>query len=99
MEIAGNTCAACGQRVVFACDGKFCAQCGVVVHGTCDTQSTCSRCGGVYEIQQPPVVDVARDAILPRNLRPSNTAIPVAVAILGALLVLILLFLSGRLIC
>jgi hypothetical protein len=88
MEIAGSTCAVCGRHVVFAPDGKFCGQCGVVVHRACDAQSSCTRCGGVYEIQESPVVDVAREAILPRSLRPSRSTSPVAMIVLGVLVLL-----------
>src|SRR5580765_7016417 len=99
MEIAGGTCTVCGQHITFAQEGKSCPACGIVVHRTCDNQSTCARCGREYETLEPPVVDITRDAFLSRSLRPNNTAIPFAVAIFGALLILILLFFSMRLFC
>jgi hypothetical protein len=97
MDIAGSTCAVCGQHVVLAREGKRCSTCSIVVHRACDTQSQCSRCGRVYESQEQPVVDPLREAIVPRSLRPSRPGSPVAMAVIGvfllfALFVLLLLW-------
>ena len=91
MNIAGNTCAVCKQRVVFAQDGKCCPACGVVVHEACDTQSLCPRCGRAYETQERPVSDSLRDAIVPRSLRSSAPGSPVVMLIFGSLLFLVLI--------
>ena len=100
MEVAGKTCCVCGQHVVLTRDGKSCPTCGIVVHRGCDTRSTCTRCGGEYEIPEPPVVDITREAILPRRLRPSYTVSPIAMVILALLLILLaLILLSVRWIC
>ena len=88
MEIAGSTCTICGQRVVLTREGKGCSACGIVVHQACHAQSKCGRCGREYEIPEPPFVDVARDAIVPRSLRPGRSASPVAAVVLAALLLL-----------
>src|SRR5262245_37142181 len=90
MEIAGSTCTVCGQHIVLARDGKSCTTCRIVVHRTCHTQSHCSRCGGVYQTQEPPVVDPVREATVPRNLRPVAPGSPAAMAIIGAVLCVVL---------
>lgn len=100
MEVAGDTCIVCGQHIVLRREGKSCPSCGIVVHQECDTRSTCTRCGGEYEIPEPPVVDITRDAILPRRLRPSRTISAIGMVILAVLLMLLaLLLLSVRWIC
>ena len=88
MEIAGSTCAVCGQHIVLAREGKCCATCRIVVHRACDAQSTCSRCGAGYEVFEPPIADVLRDAIVPRSLRPSRSTSSVAMVVFAALALL-----------
>jgi hypothetical protein len=91
MEIAGSTCAVCGQHVIFAQDGKCCPACGIVVHEKCDDQSRCSRCGRAYERQEHPIPDPLRDATVPRSLRPSALGASVPMLIFASLLFLVLL--------
>lgn len=86
MEIAGSTCAVCRQHVVLAREGKACPTCRIVVHRACDAQSQCSRCGAAYEIQELPIVDPLRDAIVPRSLRPGRPGSPIAMAVIGVFL-------------
>ena len=91
MEIAGGTCAVCGQKIVFAEDGKRCSNCGIVVHGACDAQGTCSRCGRAYQVYERPPADPLRGAIVPRSLRPSSPAGPVIVIVIVALLFMLVI--------
>ena len=93
MEIAGSTCKVCGQRIVLAREGKACSACRIVVHRGCDDQHTCALCGKRYEGFEPPVADVARDAVLPRSLRPGRTSSGLMVVVLAALLLFFMLFL------
>ena len=86
MEIAGSTCTVCGQHIVLAREGMCCPTCRIVVHRVCDTQSQCPRCGGAYEIQERPIVDPLREAIVPRSLRPGRPGSPVAMAVIGVFL-------------
>lgn len=88
MELAGSTCAVCGQYIVLAREGKWCPACARAVHQACDPRSQCARCGGDYALPRLPASDPLRDAILPRRLRPDSGANPVAVLFLGLLLFL-----------
>ncbi len=88
MEIAGSTCAVCGEHVVLAREGKYCPSCRLVVHAACDDLNKCSRCGKVFEIHEPPIVDIRRDAFVPRSLRPSSNASPSAMVVLAAMVLL-----------
>jgi hypothetical protein len=90
LEIAASTCAICGRHIVLAREGKWCPACSIAVHQECDSKSTCSRCGGEYRAPEPPVVDVAREAMIPRCLRANTQESPVAILILGVLLLLFL---------
>jgi hypothetical protein len=90
MEVAGNMCAVCGRKVVFAQDGKYCLICRNVVHQSCDAQSDCPRCGRTYEIQRIPDPDPVREAVLPRSLRPASSAGPIAMLFVAAVLFLFL---------
>src|SRR5262245_51000060 len=92
MQIAGSTCAVCRQHVVLAREGKACPTCRVVVHRACETQSTCGRCGVEYAIPEPHSVDVRRDAIVPRSMRPGGSAaLSIALVIITVFLLLFLL--------
>lgn len=86
MEIAGGTCAVCGQHIVLVREGKSCPACRTVVHRACDNQSQCPRCGGIYVTQEPPVVDPVREAIVARSLRPVSPSSPVAMLVIGVFL-------------
>lgn len=88
MELAGSTCAVCGQHIVLAREGKWCPACARAVHQACDPRRQCARCGGDYTLPRPPVPDPLRDAILPRSLRIGSGTSPVAVLFLGLLLFL-----------
>jgi hypothetical protein len=88
MEIAGSTCMVCGQHIVLAREGMCCPSCRNVLHRACDAQSTCRQCGAAYQIPEPPVADVARDAVLPRSLRSGRSTSPVALVVLAALALL-----------
>ena len=93
MQIAGRTCVACGKGITFSADGKCCPSCGAAVHQACESRDTCRRCGQGYEKYRPPTVDPARDAVLPRELRKSTTAVSGAFAIFGAVLLFLFLLL------
>ena len=101
MEIAGSRCTGCGQKIVLAREGKICRACGRVVHQACDAQFFCPHCGTQYEVFEAPRADVSRDAILPRSLRPSRDASPVAFVLLALFVVAVGLafFLFLRRIC
>ena len=94
MEIAGSTCTICGQHVVLAREGKSCPACQIVVHCVCDAHGACAHCGRPYEVPEPPIVDLVRDTVLPRSLRTSLNATPVAMLALAVLLLffLVLIF-------
>jgi hypothetical protein len=92
MEIAGSLCALCGHAVVIAQEGKCCPTCGVVVHQACETGATCTRCGRVYEIQDRPIFDPARDAVVPRTLRRNRSRAPTAIVIFAGVLLLLFIF-------
>jgi len=91
MEIAGVMCAVCGQKVVFAEDGKCCCYCRIVVHQTDAAESTCTRCGRAYEVYERPVADPVRDAIVPRRLRSTGPGGGVAAILIAATLLLLLM--------
>src|SRR6185503_1004706 len=84
MQIAGETCEVCQRKVVFAAEGKGCAQCGTVFHQACEARTVCTRCGRSYEIQERPGVDPVGDAVVPRSLRPSGSGAAVAVMLMAA---------------
>ena len=88
IQVAGDTCVICGNKIVFAQDGKCCPNCGIVVHCACDSENNCDRCGGAYQNYEHPTGDPAREAFVPRSLRPGGNSVTVAVAIMGALLFL-----------
>jgi len=92
MQIAGAMCKVCSQRIVFADEGKFCAQCGTCVHHVCDGAAVCEACGRPYQSQEPVVPDPAHDGILPRSLRTPHSYGPMF-AICAILLVLLFVLL------
>lgn len=85
MQIAGNKCQMCKRPIVFSNEGKFCPGCGTYVHPACQSQLNCEVCNQTYKCYEPPLPDIAVQAIVPPCLRPSRGT----GAMLGALLVAI----------
>lgn len=69
VQVAGGKCEVCGRTVVFAVDGKFCAQCGTIVHLACEPQIKCPQCGKIFQGYTRPAVDPASEAFVPPVLR------------------------------
>lgn len=91
MQIAGSTCSICKRQVTFAVDGKFCVQCGIVVHQVCEPRDVCVGCGRPFENYERPIPNSTQDAVLPRALRSRDSG-PVFVAltmVVAAILVII----------
>jgi hypothetical protein len=82
MQIAGSTCSLCGKKIVFSQDGKGCPDCGIIVHQDCESQNSCAQCGRAYQAYEPPVVDAASEAVVPRSLRTSGTEVTIAILVL-----------------
>lgn len=93
MQIAGETCMVCGKKIIFSRDGKYCQDCRIVVHQTCDPENTCTKCGRAYQTYEPPIADPAREAVVPRSLRPSGSSGPIAIVIFSAVLLFFMLLL------
>ena len=83
MQITGHKCKVCGQDIVLSREGKFCDQCDVFVHYTCDPRSKCGVCGRVYREFEPAKLDPSGEAIVPRVLRTTEN-IALAIIVLGA---------------
>ena len=76
MQIAGNRCKVCAQKITLSAEGKYCALCQAVVHTACAPNDACSDCGQPYQLYERPKVDPLSDAVLPRALRPAKSGAP-----------------------
>lgn len=92
MEIAGAKCTVCGKQIVFAREGKFCARCQRVVHLGCEAGSECPVCNGSYTNFVSPEADPLAAAVLPRALRPANSAAGILLLIVGLAIVVYVLY-------
>ena len=91
MEIAGSTCNICKRHVTFAVDGKFCPDCGVVVHLVCEPGDLCGGCGRAFERYERPIVDPVGDAVLPRALRVRSAGPGFAILMMIGVAILVIL--------
>ena len=98
MQIAGSTCKICERKIVLGLDGKFCPDCGVVVHRACEPQTKCHVCGQEFHDCERPGIDPTREAVLPRGLRSSLSAGPPMAMLLAFVVVLLVIVLYYALI-
>jgi hypothetical protein len=91
MQIAGSICSLCGKRIVFSQDGKCCPDCGIIVHRSCESRNSCERCGRAYQAYEPPIVEAASEAVVPKGLRDSSTGVTIAIMVLVVAIILALL--------
>jgi len=93
MQIAGANCKICGETVVLATEGKFCAHCDMVVHLACDSGLNCKVCGEPYKKHEIKKRDPLGDALLSPSMRAGRNGAPALVIFLlipGFLVILVL---------
>lgn len=100
MQIAGSTCKICNRGIVFADEGKFCAECGVVVHLDCECKPVCGVCGRPFQRYERAKPDPALEGMLPPALRAAKSSGPVfaismTLAVVIWTLLLIVFFSAG----
>jgi len=92
MQIAGNECKVCGRSIIFSNEGKFCGQCGTVVHLSCESESKCKVCGQAYEGYEPQKANLLRDLVVARAARENRSDTwSVAMVLMVGLAVLLLI--------
>jgi hypothetical protein len=91
MQIAGSICSHCGKKIVFSQDGKCCPDCGIIVHQVCESRNRCERCGRTYQAYEPPIVDAASEAVVPKSSWDSGTGVTIAIMVLVVAIILALL--------
>lgn len=95
MQIAGNKCKICGLKIVLSSEGEYCSRCHTFAHSACEPGEMCSACGNRLDQYEPPEAAPARDAILPRSLRPAGSgAAALAIGFMLLFALAILLFFS-----
>ena len=93
MQIAGSKCTVCGGSIVVAKEGKYCAQCNLVVHLTCEANDRCGVCGEPYRAYEAPLSNPEQDAYLPPSLRPAGSGAPTLAVVLVLLLTFLVIYL------
>ena len=76
MQIAGRICKVCERGIVFASEGKFCANCGTVMHLQCEPKTNCRVCGLPFQGWEPPEPDPMEEALVPPALRTGRSVGP-----------------------
>ena len=91
MQLAGSICKACGQKIIFADEAKFCSRCETVMHLGCDG-NVCHSCAATFSSYVHPKADTLRGAIVPRALRPIKTGAAAFAVLFIFLLMLLILY-------
>jgi hypothetical protein len=97
IQIAGNKCKVCGQIIVFANEGKYCAHCGTVVHLACEPQTKCNCCGQLFQQYEPPDFDPLSAALIPPVLRSKSGGPMFAIVAAVFMLIVVVLIFYGML--
>jgi hypothetical protein len=99
MQIAGNKCKICGFNIILSTEGKYCAQCGILVHVACEPRPNCDLCGQPYHGYEPPEANPRSEAFVPSALRPAKSAGPILLLVAGIALLFSLLCYFVNLAC
>jgi hypothetical protein len=93
MQIAGNRCKVCQEKIILSREGKACVQCGTVVHLECESRNQCDACGQRYQNYELPSADPLSEAIIPSALRPAKGGGPTFAIILASIILFLVVVL------